>query len=198
MSEHLERAVLRKAEESSRAKLDFFATEAPNIAECAKRLNQAFERGARLYAFGNGGSACDAEHLALEFMHPVLEKRPALPASALGTSSAFLSAVGNDQDFSFVFATQLQQLAREGDIAVGISTSGKSASVLRGLAAARERKLLVVGFSGRDGGRMGELCDFCFTVPSFSIHRIQEVHGTLIHVLWDLVHVVRGAEDTVG
>jgi D-sedoheptulose 7-phosphate isomerase len=198
MSERLERAILRKAEASSRVKLDFFATEAPRIAECAARINAAFERGARLFSFGNGGSACDAEHLALEFMHPVIEKRPALPASALGTSGAFLSAVGNDQDFSFVFAAQLSQLAREGDIVIGISTSGKSASVLRGLAGAREQKLLVVGFSGRDGGRMAELCDFCFTVPSFSIHRIQEVHETLIHVLWDLVHLVRGAEDVVG
>ena len=198
MNERLARAALRKAEESSRAKLDFFALEAERIAACAERLSHAFEDGARLFAFGNGGSACDAEHLALEFMHPVVEKRPALPASALGTSSAFLSAIANDQDFSFVFAAQLQQLAREGDIAVGISTSGKSSSVLRGLAAARERKLLVVGFSGRDGGRMDELCDFCFTVPSFSIHRIQEVHETLIHVLWDLVHVARGAEDVVG
>ena len=131
-------------------------------------------------------------------MHPVIEKRPALPALALSANGAFLSAVGNDQDFSFVFAAQLQQLAREGDIAVGLSTSGKSASVLRGLGVARERKLLVIGFSGRDGGRMPELCDFCFTVPSFSIHRIQEVHETLIHVLWDLVHVVRGAEDVIG
>ncbi|HTA89925.1 MAG TPA: SIS domain-containing protein [Polyangiaceae bacterium] len=198
MSEPLERAILRKAEESSRTKLDFFATEAPRIAECAERLSAAFERGARLFSFGNGGSACDAEHLALEFMHPVIEKRPALPASALGTSSALLSAIGNDQDFSFVFAAQLAQLAREGDIALGISTSGKSASVLRGLAAARERRLLVIGFSGRDGGRMTELCDFCFTVQSFSIHRIQEVHETLIHVLWDLVHVARGAEDVLG
>jgi len=198
VNERLTRAALRKAEESARAKLDFFSAEAPRIAACAERLNGAFESGAHLFAFGNGGSACDAEHLALEFMHPVIEKRPALPASALGTSSAFLSAIANDQDFSFAFAAQLQQLAREGDIAVGISTSGKSPSVLRGLAAAREQKLLVVGLSGRDGGRMSELCDFCFTVPSFSIHRIQEVHETLIHVLWDLVHVARGAEDVIG
>jgi D-sedoheptulose 7-phosphate isomerase len=198
MTEPLAGAALRKAEESSRTKLEFFSSEAPKIAGCAERMNQAFERGARLFAFGNGGSHCDAEHLALEFMHPVIEKRPALPASALATSSAFLSAVANDQDFSFVFAAQLNQLARKGDIAIGLSTSGKSSSVLRGLAAARERELLVVGFSGRDGGRMPELCDFCFTVPSFSIHRIQEVHETLIHVLWDLVHLVRGAEDVVG
>ena len=198
MNERLERAVLRKAEESARTKLEFFASEAPRIAACAERMGRAFDAGARLYAFGNGGSACDAEHLALELMHPVLEKRPALPAHALTTSSAFLSAVSNDRDFSFVFAAQLEQLAREGDIAVGISTSGKSASVLRGLTVARERKLLVIAFSGRDGGRMSELSDFCFTVPSFSIHRIQEAHETLIHVLWDLVHVARGAEDIVG
>ncbi|HEY4104815.1 MAG TPA: SIS domain-containing protein [Polyangiaceae bacterium] len=198
MNDRLTEAARRKAEESARTKLDFFSTEAPRIAACAERLNQAFERGARLFAFGNGGSACDAEHLALEFSHPVIEKRPALPAFALSTSSALLSAVGNDQDFSLVFSTQLATLAREGDIALGISTSGKSANVLRGLAAARERKLVAVGFSGRDGGRMGELCDFCFTVPSFSIHRIQEVHETLIHILWDLVHVARGAEDVIG
>jgi D-sedoheptulose 7-phosphate isomerase len=198
MNDTLARAAVRKAEESARTKLEFFASESQRIAECAERMARAFSNGAQLLSFGNGGSACDAEHLALEHMHPVIEKRRALPALALSTSSAFLSAVGNDQDFSLVFASQLAQLGRAGDIAVGISTSGKSASVLRGLSAARERQLLTVGFSGRDGGRMGEACDFCFTVPSFSIHRIQEVHETLIHVLWDLVHIALGAEDVVG
>ena len=198
MNQALARAALRKAEESSRTKLEFFAKEAENIAGCAERMAQAFSAGAQLLAFGNGGSACDAEHLALELMHPVIEKRKALPASALSCSSAFLSAVGNDQDFSLVFERQLAQLGRAGDIAVGISTSGKSASVLRGLAAARQRQMLTIGFSGRDGGRMREAIDYCFTVPSFSIHRIQEVHETLIHVLWDLLHVALGAEDVVG
>jgi D-sedoheptulose 7-phosphate isomerase len=198
MNQALARATLRKAEESSRTKLEFFASEAENIASCAERMAQAFSAGARLYSFGNGGSACDAEHLALELMHPVIEKRKALPASALCSSSAFLSAVGNDQDFSLVFASQVAQLGRAGDIAVGISTSGKSASVLRGLSAARERQMLTIGFSGRDGGRMREATDYCFTVPSFSIHRIQEVHETLIHILWDLLHVALGAEDVIG
>jgi D-sedoheptulose 7-phosphate isomerase len=198
MNEALARAALRKAEESARTKLEFFTTEAETIASCAEHLARAFSSGARLFSFGNGGSACDAEHLALELMHPVIEKRRALPASALSCSSAFLSAVGNDQDFSLVFASQLAQLGRAGDIAVGISTSGKSASVLRGLAAARERHMLTIGFSGRDGGRMREASDYCFTVPSFSIHRIQEVHETLIHVLWDLLHVALGAEDVIG
>jgi len=198
MNQALARAALRKAEESARTKLEFFAKEAEHIASCAERMAQAFSSGARLFSFGNGGSACDAEHLALELMHPVIEKRNALPASALSCSSAFLSAVGNDQDFSLVFVSQLAQLGHAGDIAVGISTSGKSASVLRGLAAARERHMLTIGFSGRDGGRMHEACDYCFTVPSFSIHRIQEVHETLIHVLWDLLHVALGAEDVLG
>jgi len=198
MKPEWERAVRRKAEESARTKLAFFEAEAPQIASCAQRLAEAFTRGARLYTFGNGGSACDAEHFALEFMHPVVEKRPALPASSLSTSSAFLSAVGNDQDFSLVFASQLSRLGRAGDIAVGLSTSGQAANVLRGMAAARERDMLTIGFSGRDGGRLAPLCDYCFTVPSFSIHRIQEVHETLIHVLWDLVHVALGAEDVLG
>jgi D-sedoheptulose 7-phosphate isomerase len=188
-------AILRKARESVETKHQFFTEQAPRIAECCSTMAAAFERGARLFAMGNGGSACDAEHVAVEFVHPVLERRPALPAFALAASPALLTAVGNDQDFSLVFAKQLRLQGRAGDIALGISTSGKSANVNRALRAARELGMLTVGFSGRDGGCMPELCDFCFTVPSFSIHRIQETHVTLFHVLWDMIHVSRGEED---
>jgi D-sedoheptulose 7-phosphate isomerase len=194
----LARAALRKAAENAATQQAFFEQNAERIAECAERMARAFEAGARLFTMGNGGSACDAEHFALEFCHPVFEKRRALPAQALTTSSAWLSAVGNDKDFALVFAEQLVTLARPGDIAVGISTSGQSANVLRGLAAAREGSLLCVGLSGRDGGRLRERCDYCFVVDSFSIHRIQETHETLIHVLWDLVHVALGAQDVIG
>src|SRR5213080_4690407 len=117
-------------------------------------------------------------------MHPILEKQPPLPAMALTTDTAVLMAVGNDQDFSMAFVEQLRMLGRRGDIALGISTSGKSANVNRALQAGREIGMLTVGFSGRDGGRMPEFCDFWFTVPSFSIHRIQETHETLLHVVW--------------
>jgi D-sedoheptulose 7-phosphate isomerase len=161
-------------------------------------MARAFETGGRLLCMGNGGSACDAEHLALEFLHPVFEKRAALPALALTTSSAALSAIANDRDFSLAFVEQLQVLGRSGDIAVGISTSGKSAGVLRGLGAARELSMLTIGLCGGDGGKLAGVCDYCFRVPSFSIHRIQETHETLIHVLWDLVHLARGEEDIVG
>lgn len=188
-------AILRKSGEARAVQERFFAENAEAIVACATALSPAFEKGARLFVMGNGGSACDAQHVAVEFMHPVLAKRPPFPAIPLGADAAWLTAVGNDADFSLVFAEQLRRLGRAGDIALGISTSGQSASVNRALQAAREMGLLTVGFAGRDGGRMPPLCDHCFTVPSFSIHRIQEVHGILLHVLWDAIHLVRGEED---
>jgi D-sedoheptulose 7-phosphate isomerase len=197
MTARLREAILRKAQESARAKEAFFAEEADRIVECCTAMAAAFDGGARLFSMGNGGSACDAEHMAVEFAHPVLERRPALPAISLGTGGAFLTAVGNDQDFSLVFTKQLRLQARAGDIALAISTSGKSANINRALEAARELGMLVVGFTGRDGGRLHNLCDFCFRVPSFSIHRIQEVHETLLHVVWDMVHMIRGEEDVL-
>lgn len=193
----LNEAVLRKVRESASVAQRFFETRAETIAQCAAALARAFEQGARLFTFGNGGSACDAQHVAVEFMHPIVEKRPALPAAALGCEVALLSAVSNDRDYSLAFAQQLRLLARPSDVALGISTSGKSASVNRALQTARELGLVTIGFSGRDGGRMPALCDHIFVVESFSIHRIQETHEILLHVLWDLVHVLRGEEDVL-
>jgi len=190
-------AALRKARESAETIDRFFAEHAPRIAACARALGEAFDRGGRLFAMGNGGSACDAAHVAVELMHPILEKRPALPAIALSLDAPLLTAIANDQDFSRGFAGQLRVLARPGDVALGISTSGKSASVIRALQAAREMGLVTVGFAGRDGGKMPGVCDHAFVVQSFSTHRIQEVHTTLLHVLWDLIHVSRGQEDTI-
>jgi D-sedoheptulose 7-phosphate isomerase len=189
--------ILRKCRESMATKEQFFSEQADRIAACCAAMARAFDQGARLFVMGNGGSSCDAAHVSVEFMHPIIEKRPALPAVALTTDTAILTAVGNDQDFSLAFTQQLKMLGRRGDIALGISTSGKSANVNRALLAAREMGMLTVGFSGRDGGRMPEVCDHCFTVPSFSIHRIQETHETLLHVLWDLIHVIRGEEDVI-
>jgi D-sedoheptulose 7-phosphate isomerase len=190
-------AILRKCRESMATKEQFFTENADRIAECAAAMARAFDAGGRLFVMGNGGSSCDAAHVSVEFMHPIIEKRPALPAIALTTDTAILTAVGNDQDFAMAFTEQLRMLGRRGDLALGISTSGKSANVNRALQAARELGLLTVGFSGRDGGRMPEFCDYCFTVPSFSIHRIQESHETLLHILWDLIHVIRGEEDVI-
>lgn len=193
----LHAAIRRKCGESVAVKQQFFDENAARVVECASAMARAFDAGGRLFVMGNGGSSCDAAHVSVEFMHPIIEKRPALPALALTTDTALLTAVGNDQDFAMAFVEQVRMLGRPGDIALGISTSGKSANVNRALAAAREAGLLTVGFSGRDGGRMPELCDHCFTVPSFSIHRIQETHEALLHILWDLIHVIRGEEDVI-
>ena len=190
-------AVVRKARESAATIEEFFGRDADRIIACCAAMARAFDGGGRLFVMGNGGSACDAQHVAVEFMHPVVTKRPPLPALALPVDTALLTAVGNDQDFSLVFAEQLRLLARPGDIALGLSTSGRSANVNRALRVARELGLLTVGFAGRDGGRMPEACHHCFTVPSFSTHRIQEAHATLLHVVWDLVHVIRGQEDVL-
>jgi D-sedoheptulose 7-phosphate isomerase len=196
-SPELREKIIRKCRESMATKQQFFTEHAERITECCKAMAQAFAQDGRLFVMGNGGSSCDAAHVSVEFMHPIIEKRPALPAVALTTDTAILTAVGNDQDFSLAFTQQLRLLGRPGDIALGISTSGKSANVNRALQAAREIGMLTVGFSGRDGGKMPEVCDYCFTVSNFSIHRIQETHETLLHIIWDLIHVLRGAEDVI-
>lgn len=193
----LHEAILRKCRESMSTKEKFFADNADGIVACCTAMAKCFDAGGRLFVMGNGGSSCDAAHVSVEFMHPIIEKRPALPALALTTDTAILTAVGNDQDFALAFTQQLRMLAKKGDMALGISTSGRSANINRALQTAREFGLLTIGFSGRDGGRMPTYCDHCFTVPSFSIHRIQETHETLLHVLWDLIHVIRGEEDVI-
>lgn len=190
-------AILRKARESAETKLRFFDENAELLEKCAREAAARFQAGARLFVMGNGGSACDAQHMAVEFQHPIVEKRKALPAMALTADSATLTAIGNDSDFSRVFVEQLDIVGRAGDIALGISTSGASTNVNRGLKRARELGLLTIGFSGRDGGRMGEVCDYSFVVKSWSIHRIQETHTTLLHLFWDLVQMASGESDVL-
>jgi D-sedoheptulose 7-phosphate isomerase len=190
-------AILRKARESAEVKLRFIEEHAAQLEACARELARRFEAGGRLWTLGNGGSACDAEHVAVEFCHPIIEKRRALPATALGASNALVTAVGNDTDFSRVFTAPLELMARGGDMVLGISTSGASANVNRALKRARELGLLTVGFAGRDGGRMLETCDHCFVVRSWSIHRIQESHTLLLHLLWDQIHVALGEDDVL-
>lgn len=189
--------VMRQCHEVTSLKEQFFADNAERIVACCKAMVRSFDNGGKLFAMGNGGSSCDAIHLSVEFMHPIIEKRPPLPTIALTTDMAILTAIGNDQDFSMIYAQQLKMLGKPGDMTLGVSTSGKSANINRALQAAREIGMLTIGFAGRDGGRMPGNCDHCFIVPSFSIPRIQETHETLLHIMWDLVHVIRGEEDVI-
>lgn len=190
-------AILRKARESAEVKVRFFEENADALETCVRAMAERFRGGARLWVMGNGGSACDAQHVAVEFQHPIIEKRRALPAIALTNDNATITAIGNDTDFSRVFTEQLELLARSEDIALGLSTSGASANVNRALKRSRERGLLTIGFSGRDGGQMPEVCDYCFTVKSWSIHRVQETHTALLHLLWDQLQVAMGEDDVL-
>ena len=190
-------AILRKARESAEVKEQFFRAEADRIEALVRAMAARFSSGGRLYVMGNGGSATDAQHISLEFFHPIVAKRKPLPAIALTADQALLTAISNDRDFAKVFADQLRVLARPGDMALAVSTSGKSPNLVQALETARELGLLTIAFTGKDGGRLPDLAEYCFIVPSFSIHRIQEAHVTLYHIVWDLVHVALGEDDVI-
>ena len=190
-------AILRKARESADVKEQFFRAEADRIEALVRAMAARFSSGGRLYVMGNGGSATDAQHISVEFFHPIVEKRKPLPAIALTADQALLTAISNDRDFAKVFADQLRVLARPGDMALAVSTSGKSPNLVQALETARELGLLTIAFIGKDGGRLPDLAEYCFVVPSFSIHRIQETHVTLYHIVWDLVHVALGEDDVI-
>ena len=190
-------AILRKARESAELKEAFFRAEADRIEALARAMAAAFARGGRLFVMGNGGGATDAQHVAVEFCHPIVEKRRALPALALTADPALLTAIANDRDFAKVFADQLRLHARSGDMALALSTSGQSANLVQGIEAARALGAMTIAFTGKDGGRLAAAAEHAFVVPSFSIHRIQETHVALYHVVWDLVHVALGEDDVL-
>jgi D-sedoheptulose 7-phosphate isomerase len=189
--------VMRKCGESVEVKQKFFERYADSIGELSQKMAQHFLQGNKLWVMGNGGSACDAQHVAVEFIHPIIEKRRALPALDLVSQIPVVTAISNDKDFARVFVDQIELWGRSGDMALAISTSGKSPNLIYALDSAREKGMLTIAFSGKDGGRLPEVADYCFTVPSFSIHRIQESHVALLHILWDLTHVAMGEEDVI-
>jgi D-sedoheptulose 7-phosphate isomerase len=187
--------VIRKCGESVEMKEKFFNKYADSLDTMSRALAARFQKGGRLFVMGNGGSLCDALHMCVEFNHPIIEKRAAFPVIPLMTDIATMTAIGNDLDFTRVFVNQLRLLSLSGDIAMVFSTSGKSPNLIYALQAAKEKEMLTVAFAGKDGGRFPNLADYCFIVPSYSIHRIQEVHATVVHIVWDLVHIALGAED---
>jgi len=156
------------------------------IAEAARLIIQCLQSGGKLLFFGNGGSAADAQHLAAEFVGRFVRERIGLPAIALTTDSSILTAVGNDYGFDQIFARQIQALARPGDVAVGISTSGNSPNVLEGVKAARKAEAKTIGLSGKDGGVLAEEVDIAITIASKSTARIQECHIAVGHLLCEL------------
>jgi D-sedoheptulose 7-phosphate isomerase len=172
-------------EDSARVKLAL-RERAGEIARIAAAVADAFRAGGRLYACGNGGSACDAIHLVEELVARYKRDRPGLPAHHL-LDAATLTCWSNDYDFQSAFARQVEAMARPGDVLVAISTSGNSPNVLRAVEAAAQRGVVTVGLTGRDGGEMASRCTHALIVPSQATERIQEAHITVIHLLCELV-----------
>jgi len=156
------------------------------IAEAARLIIECLQSGGKLLFFGNGGSAADAQHLAAEFVGRFVRERTGLPAIALTTDSSILTAVSNDYGFEQVFARQIQALARPGDVAVAISTSGNSPNVLEGVKAAKKAQAKTIGLSGKDGGVLAAAVDVGITIASKSTARIQECHIAVGHLLCEL------------
>lgn len=190
-------AVMRKCKESVEVKHKFFEQYADSIGELSEKMAIRFGEGHQLWVMGNGGSACDAQHMSVEFIHPILEKRRALPAFDLVSQVPVLTAIANDKDYARVFVDQIELHGKPGDMAIAISTSGNSPNLIYALEAAKRKDILTIAFSGKDGGRLAGAAEYCFTVPTYSTHRIQESHVTLLHILWDLIHVAMGEEDVI-
>jgi D-sedoheptulose 7-phosphate isomerase len=157
------------------------------LAECARDMADRFRAGGRLLAFGNGGSATDAQQLVTTFLQPGGTGLP-LPALGLASDTSVLTALANDIGVDVVFARQLAAFGGKADIAVGLSTSGNSENLLRAFDEASRRGMLTIGIAGYQGGKMAELdsIDYLFVAPSASVHRIQEAQTTMYHALWEL------------
>ncbi|MDE2179338.1 MAG: D-sedoheptulose 7-phosphate isomerase [candidate division NC10 bacterium] len=173
--------------ESAGLTLAFLEGHLDLVTRAAGAIAGALRAGRKVLVFGNGGSAADAQHIASELVNCFLLDRPALPAIALTTDGSILTSISNDREYAQVFARQVEALGSAGDVAIGISTSGRSPSVVCGIETAGRLKLCTVAFTGGDGGKLAGLADYTFVVPSRSTPRIQEVHATLGHALCQLV-----------
>ena len=184
-------STVAKAAEIGELRRAVGARDGARIAECAAQAAARFGAGGRLFAFGNGGSATDAQQLATLFLNPgPIDGRaaPPLPAFGLANDTSVVTALCNDVGVEVVFARQLAAFGGRNDIAVGLSTSGNSANLVRAFDEASRRGMLTIGLAGYDGGTMAELdsIDYLFVVPSSSVHRIQEAQTTIYQVLWEL------------
>ena len=155
--------------------------------QVVQEIVQAFKKGKRVYFAGNGGSAADAQHLAAEFSGRFYTDRLALPAEALHCNTSYLTAVANDYSFDEVYARLIRGIAHPGDVLVGLSTSGNSGNIINAFEAARQKKVITVGFTGESGGKLKPISDYLFNIPSKDTPRIQESHILIGHIICELV-----------
>lgn len=183
----MENYIVKIFRESGQAMETFVNENLTRIVAVVEAVTAALKAGNKILLFGNGGSAADAQHLAAEFVNRFVIERPPLPAIALTTDTSIITSIGNDYDFSDIFSKQIRAIGQEGDIAWGMTTSGKSANVVKGLEAARKIGMVTIGLTGRDGGDVAKTADHVLNVASTSTPRIQEVHITAGHVICEMV-----------
>ncbi|MFQ7238913.1 MAG: SIS domain-containing protein [Roseburia intestinalis] len=157
------------------------------VNEAGMRLAQIIKQGNKVLLAGNGSSAADAQHFAGEIVGRFLMERNAIPALSLCVDPSVMTCIGNDYGYEEVFARQVQGLGKEGDAFIGISTSGNSENIIRAITEARKKNMFVVGFLGKDGGKIKDLCDVALVVPSNSTPRIQEIHTFTVHLLCEMI-----------
>ncbi|MBO6549764.1 MAG: SIS domain-containing protein [Rhizobiales bacterium] len=198
MNEALLKSVQLKADDHANVLEEFFKTHDQDVVDAAKTIADVYRNDGRLLTMGNGGSSCDAAHVAVEFQHPITAGRPALTAINLTSDITMMTAVGNDIGFAHVYTRQVISQGRKGDCLIGLSTSGNSDNLVNAFEKAQEMGIKTIGFAGMSGGAMKEIgLDHCLTINSQSIHRIQECHLIIYHILWDLVHTLL-ADDRGG
>ncbi|HOC60597.1 MAG TPA: D-sedoheptulose 7-phosphate isomerase [Smithellaceae bacterium] len=181
--------IVKLFKESCRVKEAFLNEHLNALAAVIEVVTAALKAGNKILLFGNGGSAADAQHIAAEFVNRFLIERPPLPAIALTTDTSVITSIGNDYDFVEIFAKQIRALGQEGDVAWGISTSGHSKNVLKGMEMAKKMGLITVAFTGKDGGPIAQVADYSLNVSSGSTARIQETHITAGHAICELVDI---------
>ncbi len=186
----MEKKIFRAFEDSIALKEKFVKENAPLIAEVSRLIADVFNDGKKVLIFGNGGSACDASHIAAEFVNRFKRDRPGLPAIALNTDMAVMTSIANDYDYSEIFARQVKTLGEEGDISIAISTSGSSKNILKAVDAAKKKGLRTIAFTGSKGEKFAAKNDYAFVVSSDDTPRIQEVHITLAHVMCQMVEEI--------
>ncbi|HQM44537.1 MAG TPA: D-sedoheptulose 7-phosphate isomerase [Smithellaceae bacterium] len=181
--------IVKLFKESCRVKEAFLNEHLNALAAVIEVVTAALKAGNKILLFGNGGSAADAQHIAAEFVNRFLIERPPLPAIALTTDTSVITSIGNDYDFVEIFAKQIRALGQEGDVAWGISTSGHSQNVIKGMEMAKKMGLITVAFTGKDGGPIAQMADYSLNVSSGSTARIQETHITAGHAICELVDI---------
>jgi D-sedoheptulose 7-phosphate isomerase len=183
----MEDHIVKIFRESSQLKEAFVNDNLSKIVRVVHVVTGALKAGNKILLFGNGGSAADAQHIAGEFVNRFIIERPPLPAIALSTDTSVITSIGNDYDFSEIFSKQIRAIGHAGDVAWGISTSGKSPNVVKGLEMAKKMEMVTLGFTGRDGGDIARMVDYALNVSSNSTPRVQEVHITVAHVICEMV-----------